>query len=126
MNPLLAAAATAPLDSVRLLAVSLAGLSIGFVVLVACTYFWVWWKTKPRRGLLPAQVFLISVSHTVFLGYIARDLTDRYRDALSWREPLLLFALVVNVIGLVAAVTFQRLRIRHIRSDHPRRRVDDL
>lgn len=116
----------APPDSIRLLIVSLAGLSIGFVVLVAATYFVVWWKTHPRRGLLPVQVFLISVAHSVLLAYIARDIAERYRDALSWREPLLLFALVVNVIGLVTATTFQRIRLRHIRQDHPRRRVDDL
>lgn len=115
-----------PVDVVRLLLISQAGLTLGFVVVIGFAYFAVWRVTAPRRGLLPVHVVAISVAHSMLVLYATVDLYGRLGARSSWQTPFLLVALAFSDAALITMLTFQRARIRHIRSDHPRRRVDDL
>lgn len=115
-----------PLDALRLLLISQAGLTLGFVGIIAAAYFAVWTATKPRRGLLPLHVVAISLAHSMLVGYATVDIYDRLGSPGGWQTPFLLVALVLSDVSMATMLRFERARIRHIREDHPRRRVDDL
>lgn len=115
-----------PVDIVRLLLISQAGLTLGFVVVIGFAYLAVWRTTAPRRGLLPIHVVCISIAHSMLVLYATVDLYARLGARSSWQTPFLLVALAISDVALITMLTFQRIRIRHIRTDHPRRRIDDL
>lgn len=119
-------------DVLRVLVVSVAGLTIGLAGYIAVSYTRSYIAIEPVRRMMrwgPLQVAALAVAHAAYTAYAAHTIVELTGTPLSWESPYLAATNVVSMIALLGIARRERNRIASARRaaqlGYPRRRAED-
>lgn len=95
---------------VRMVVTAISAFLIGCTLIVAVTYSRGW---RPgRAGLLPAHVFVVSISYAMLLTYATIDVGSRVDEGLglTWRIPLIFPAQILGLLAMWKIWGFRRMQ----------------